>query len=249
MEQLLNELIKYYLNESSHNLIDIPKEYVNRREFLRGLLNKRKVEEVPKEIIDKENELLQLELKEKKLVNINDFNDRLSIWQGDITNVICDAIINPTDSKMIGCTKPNHNCVSNKINTYAGVCLRLKCKEITRGQEINECKVILTDGFNLPCKYIIHTVRPTISDKLDEEDINKIRDFYYNSLDIATKNNIKTICIPNLSIDNNKDKFAKICINIIKDYLKNNNTIEKILFNIYTLEDYDLYSKYIKKKY
>lgn len=246
MEQILNDLIKFYLEEASHPIIDIPKNYVNKREFLRGLLNVREIKNVPKEIIEKENELLQHELKERNLIDISSFDDKVSLWQGDITNVICDAIINSTNPTMLGCSNPNHNCVSNKIHSYAGVALKIKCKEITKGQNIEVSKVILTEGYNLPCKYIIHTVKPEIDGALTDELKNEIKNMYINCLELAKKNNIETICIPNLSVNSNiKPDVAKICVDTIRDYLDNNSEIKKVLLNVYTLEDFDIYKKYI----
>lgn len=245
-EKLVNDLIKFYLEETSKRVIDIPENYISKREFLRGLLNVREPKIVPIDIIEKENELLNLDLKNKKIIDINTFDKRFSLYQGDITCIKCEAIINPSDNKMLGCTKPNHNCVSNKIHTYAGVSLRLKCREITKGQNIETSKVILTDGYNLPCDYIIHTVKPIIEDELTEEIKENIKNFYINSLELCKKNNIKTVCLPNLSVNNVlKEDVAKITINTIKEYLKKNKEIKKVLFNVYTLDDYNIYEKYI----
>ncbi len=246
MEQILNELIKFYLDEKDHPIIDIPENYVNKREFLRGLLNVREAKPVPQEIIDKENELLKHELEEKKIIDINNFDKRLFLWQGDITSVKCDSIVHLTDSKMLGCMKPNHNCTSNKINTYAGVVLRLKCKEIIKGQEVEVSKVILTDGFNLPCDNIIHVVKPEFEELTD--DIKEIiKNMYINVLELAKKNNIKTIAIPNLAVKSEyKEEVSNITINTIKNYLDNNPEIEKVMFNVYTLDDYDIYSKLLE---
>ena len=246
MEQILNELIKFYLDEGDHPIIDIPKNYVNKRDFLRGLLNVREAKPVPQEIIEKENELLQYELSEKKLVDINDVNYKLFLWQGDITNVKCDAIIHLTDGKMLGCMKPNHNCTSNKINTYAGVGLRLKCKEITKGQTVEVSKVIITDSFNLPCDKIIHAVKPEF-EELTDEVRNQIKNMYINALEVASKNNIKTIAIPNLSVPSNyKEEIALLTVNTLKEYLSNNDAIEKVMLNVYTLDDYNIFSKLLE---
>ena len=243
MEGIVNELIKYFLQESSHPIIDIPKNYVNKREFLRGLINVREINEVPKEIIEKESELLKLELKEKNILDISNIKAKLSVYQGDITNVRCDAIVNLSHSKLMGCMKPNHNCVSNKIHTYAGISLKLKIKEITKGKDIDVGKVILTEGYNLPCKYIIHTPKPTVEDCLSKKLKNEIVDMYINSLELAKKNKIKTLCVPNLSVSSNiKEEVARITVNTIKKYLQDNNEIEKVLINTYTLEDSNIYN-------
>lgn len=245
MEQILNELIKFYLDEKDHPIIDIPENYVNKRELLRGLLNVRDAKPVPQEIIEKENELLRQELEEKKIIDINDFKDRFSLWQGDITTIKCDAIVDLTDNKLMGCMKPNHNCMSNKINTYAGVALRLKCREITKGQPIETGKVILTDGFNLPCDKIIHVVKPELGESLSDDEKSVISNLYINSLELAKKNDIKTLCIPNLQVSSSiKEEVSKIIIDTIKNWLNDNNEIEKILFNVYTLDDETIYKNY-----
>lgn len=245
MEQILNELIKFYLDEKDHPIIDIPENYVNKREFLRGLLNVREAKPVPFEIIEKENELLKQELKEKKIIDIDNFKDRFSLWQGDITCVKCDAVVNLTDNKLMGCMKPNHNCISNRINSYAGVGLRLKCKEITKGQSIETGKVIMTDGFNLPCNKIINAVKPELGNELSEEEKNTIVNLYINCLELAKNNNIKSICIPNLQVNSViKEEVSNIIVSTIKKWLKENNEIDKVLLNVYTLEDNNIYSKY-----
>ena len=243
MEQLVNDLIKYFLKESSYPVIDIPTNYVNKREFLRGLINVREAKPIPKEIIEKENELLRLELEEKKIKDIDEFTDKFSLWQGDITCIKCDGIVNFTD-KILGCSIPNHNCISNKIHSYAGINLRLKCKEITKGIELDECKTILTEGYNLPCDYIIHTIKRNVIE-LNDNEKELIRKFYINSLDLAKKNNIKKICVPNISVNPElKEEVAKISIECIKEYLKEDDFFEKIVFNVFTLDNYNIYSVY-----
>lgn len=244
MENLVNELIKYFMEEASHPVIDIPKNYVNKRDFLRGLINVREVKPVPIEILEKENELLSKELESKSILDAYELNDKLSLYQGDICCVKCDAIINPTDSTMLGCFKPNHNCISNKIHSYAGISLRLKCKEITRGQTIETSKVIMTEGYNLPCKNIIHTVKPIVKE-LNDESIKEIKAFYNNSLDMAIKNGLKVVCIPNLKVPNDlKEEVSKIIIDVIKNFVEKEDL--KVVFNVYTLEDYDIFSKYFE---
>ena len=246
MEQLVNELIKYFLQEASHPVIDIPTNYVNKREFLRGLINVREAKQLPNEIIEKENELLQLELEQKDIIDINTFEDKFSLWQGDITTIKCDAIVNPSTNNMLGCFKPNHNCVSNKIHTYAGISLRLKCKEITKGMPIETCKVILTDSYNLPCDKIIHVAKDEI-EELTDEVLLLIEKLYTNVMEMAKNNNIRTICIPNINVVSEyKEEVARVTMNTLNKYI-NDEDFDKIVFNIFTLDDYNIYSKYFEK--
>ena len=245
MDQIVSDLIKFFLDEKKGPVIDIPDNYVNKREFLRGLINVREPKSVPENIINKENELLKLELEKKNIQDINEFEDKLTLWQGDITSIKCDAIVNPASSNLLGCFKPNHNCIDNKVHTYAGIKLRLKCKEITRGNEIYTSKVMLTKGYNLPCNYIIHAVKPIIVDTISKEDEELIEDFYINSLELAKKNNIKTICLPNISVNSSelKKTIASISINKIKDYLKDDDYFDKVVFNVFTLDEYNVYKE------
>jgi len=249
LDQIVNDLIKYYLDEADHRVIDIPTNYVHKRELLRGLMNVRDVKPVPANIIEKENELLQKELSEKKIIDINDFEDKFTLWQGDITCIKCDAIVNPASSNLLGCFIPNHNCIDNKIHTYAGISLRIKCKEITKGNNIETSKVILTEGYNLPCEYIIHTVKPIIEGEITDELVEEIKSFYINSLELAKKNNLKKICIPNISVNDSelKKKMSEISLKTIVEYLNNDDYFEKIVFNVFTLDDYNNYNEILEK--
>ena len=245
METLVNELIKYFLDEKDHPKIEMPSSYVNKRELLRGLINVRPATAIDEEIIKKEDALLQAELQEKDIKDIDDFTDRLSIWQGSITEIKVGAIVNFATPKLTGCFKPNHNCIDNNIHSNAGIALRLKCKEISKGNDIEVSKVVLTEGYNLPCEYIIHTVKPSVDD-INEEVIEEIKDCIINSLDLAKNNNIDTICIPNLTVKTeDKDIVAKVIMNTIKDYLKEDIFFKKVVLNVLTLDSFNIYSKYI----
>ena len=245
MDTLVNELIKYFLNEKEHPIIEMPSSYINRRELLRGLINVRPANYLDEEIIEKESNLLQLELKEKDIKDVNDFKDRLSIWQGSITEIKVGAIVNYATPKLTGCFRPNHNCIDNNIHSNAGIALRLKCKEISRENEIEVSKVVLTEGYNLPCDYIIHTVKPN-SDEIGEEEIEELKECIINSLDLAKNNGIDTICIPNFPVKTeDKEEVAKVQMETIKEYLKEDTFFKKVVLNVFTLDSYNVYSKYI----
>jgi len=245
LETLVNELIKYFLSEKEHPIIDMPSSYVNRRELLRGLINVRPATYLDEEIIKKYDTLLQLELKEKNIVDVNDFPDRLTLWQGSISEIKVGAIVNYATPKLTGCFKPNHNCIDNNIHSNAGIELRLKCKEISRDKEIEVSKVVLTEGYNLPCDYIIHTVKPSVDD-IGEEEIEQLKNCIINSLDLAKNNGIDTICIPNFPVKTeDKEDVAKLIVNTIKDYLKYDTFFKKVVINVFILDSYNTYKKYI----
>lgn len=115
--------------------------------------------------------------------------------QGDITTLRCDAIVNAANSAMTGCYVPNHRCIDNAIHSFAGVELRLECDEIMNrqghGEPTGQAKI--TNAYNLPCKYIIHTVGPIISYKLTSEDCELLASCYRSCLNLAAKNNLESI--------------------------------------------------------
>lgn len=249
-DQLVNELIKYFLDESDRPNVDIPKIYANKRALLRGLINMREPKKIDEKILEKEDKLLNEELKEKNITDVSSLDGKIILLNKDITEIKCDAIVNNSDETMLGCFIPNHACINNQIHTYAGIRLRLKCFEITKGKKLSTSKVVLTDSYNLPCKYIIHTIGPVIENDITKDDIENLKSCYINSLELAKKNNIKTITFPCISTGNRhfpKDLAAKTVIQTVKEYLKEDNYFEKVIFSVYTLEDNNLYEKYINE--
>ena len=93
------------------------------------------------------------------------------LWQGDITRLACDAIVNAANSQMLGCFQPCHSCIDNAIHTYAGVQLRLECAELMRkqGHEEPTGSAKITSAYNLSSNYVMHTVGPIVYDSLTEK--------------------------------------------------------------------------------
>ena len=169
---LIQELLK---EDKRYNDIEIPQDFEEQRALLRALMNVRIPKGINGEFIKVQNEYLQDETKRKGIVDIDDLEpikNRIYLWQGDITTLRCDAIVNAANSGMTGCYVPNHRCIDNCIHSFAGIQLRLECDEIMKkqghGEPTGEAKI--TNSYNLPCKYIIHTVGPIINGKLTSED-------------------------------------------------------------------------------
>lgn len=251
-EKLVNELLNYFINENNIVDITIPNSYEEKRLLLRGIINMREPKKLNNEIIKKENSLLQLELKEKDIINVNEFNNKVCIYKGDITKLKCDCIVNACNKYLLGCFIPNHSCIDNQIHTYAGINLRLKCNEIMNNETLENGKVILTKGYNLPCKYIIHTVGPQVFGNVTKQNQIDLKNCYINSLKLAKKNNIKSIAFPCISTGlygYPKQEAAVISYNAIMNYLKNNNEFfDKIIFNVFTNEDKEIYEQLFKDK-
>lgn len=247
----LDYLIEYLLKESGRRFFD----YSNRdkKSLYRALVNIRQANPISEDFLKIEDEYLQEELKKQSITNADDIKaeNRIALWQGDITKLKIDAIVNAGNSQGLGCFLPNHNCIDNQINTFAGVRLRLACNEIMKDLNYNleTGKAIITKGYNLPSKYIIQTVGPIIENEVTEEKEQELANCYINSLKLAVDNGIKTIAFPCISTGVfrfPKDKACEIAINSVKEFLKKDNTIEKVVFNVYSDEDLEIYKKCLK---
>ena len=169
-------LIQYLINENSkYSNIVIPEDIEEQKNLLRSLFNVRMPNKVSDEFLKIQNSYLQEEIKRKGITNIRDIKsikNGIYVWQGDITTLKCDAIVNAANSQMLGCFYPCHSCIDNAIHTFSGVQMRLECAKImklqNRGEETGKAKI--TPAFNLPCKYVLHTVGPIIRGRLCKKD-------------------------------------------------------------------------------
>lgn len=253
-EQLVDELLNYFINEDKYlQKYEIPSNYTEKRLFLRGIVNLRPPKPLSEDILKLEDKLLQLELKDKKITNINEIKPQeqnICLWQGDITTLKIDAIVNAANSAMLGCFIPNHHCIDNAIHTFAGIRLRLECQAIMQGKKLETGKAKITKAYNLPSNYVIHTVGPIIQDKLMAQAINDLKNCYVNCLELARKNNIKTIAFPAIStgiFHFPKEKASEIAVTTVKNYFqKYPNAFDKAVFNVFTKEDYDYYDRLLK---
>ena len=124
--------------------------------------------------------------------------------------------------------------------------LKLECNKIMQKIEILQTgKAFITNGYNLPSKYVIHTVGPIIYENVTEKEISKLKNCYINSLELAKVNNIKTIAFPCISTGEfrfPKELASKIAIETVKEYLDTNEKyFERIIFNVFSEEDYKIY--------
>ena len=251
-EELVNKLLKYLMTEKYFNIEDLKRDYSIKRRVLRGVINERQPLPISEDILKLEDKLLQEELKEKELIDVNSFKEQITLYQGDITTIKCDAIVNAGNEYLLGCFVPNHSCIDNQIHTYAGIRLRLKCNEIMQGSTLHNGEVVLTDGYNLPCKYVIHTVGPQVRNNITKENEKDLKKCYLNSLELAKKNNIRSIVFPCISTGffgyPNKEA-AILAFNTVNEYLKDNSKyFDHIVFNVFKDLDKEIYNK-IKEDY
>lgn len=253
-EVLVDKLLDYFIRESKDIVVDnIPETLEEKRLLLRGLINIREPYPLDTEILKLEDQLLQLELKEKLVTDVKslkEIENKICLWQGDITTLKIEAIVNAGNSFLLGCFIPNHSCIDNAIHTCAGIRLRLACQELMQGKEEKIGQAKITPGFNLPSSYVIHTVGPVVRNQVTEKEIKELESCYISCLDLARENNIKTIAFPAIStgiFHFPKEEASLIAVRVIRKYLKDYpEAFERIVFNVFTKEDKEYYDRLFK---
>ena len=198
---------------------------------------------------------LQAETEQKGVVDyrtLRPVRDRLYLWQGDITTLKCDAIVNAANSGLLGCFHPNHGCIDNAIHTYAGVQLRAACAKIMAQQgcaeETGRAKITL--AFNLPCRCVLHTVGPVVRGRLTDRDRALLASCYRSCLALAEQNAVKSIafcCISTGEFHFPNESAAAIAVQTVRDYIQQTNSSIEVIFNVFKDIDYTIYSRLLQE--
>lgn len=231
--------------------IAVPNDTNGQKLLLRGLLNIRMPKSCDETFLKIQDEYLSEETEQKGITDsehLVPLSDRICLWQGDITTLKCDAIVNAANSGMTGCYVPNHRCIDNCIHSFAGVQLRLECAEIMQKQGYPEPtgSAKLTKAYNLPCKYVIHTVGPIVSDRLTKEHCKKLESCYKSCLELAAQYGIESIafcCISTGEFRFLNDRAAEIAVKTVKNFLTENKSIKKVIFNVFKDTDRQIYEE------
>jgi len=241
-------LIEYLLAERGER-IEIPTDEYNQKRLLRSLFNIRMPRETSEDFLRIQDEYLQEETRRKAITDIADLEpiqDDIYLWQGDITTLKCGAIVNAANSQMLGCFNPCHGCIDNAIHTFAGVQLRRCCDEIMQkqGHEEPTGQAKITPAYNLPCKFVIHTVGPIVSGKLNEQHCELLKSCYLSCLKLAEENGCKSIafcCISTGVFGFPQYEAAEIAVSTVKDYKKTTSSDIKVIFNVFKDDDLMIY--------
>ncbi|MDE6584910.1 MAG: protein-ADP-ribose hydrolase [Anaeroplasmataceae bacterium] len=249
-EQRRKSLIEALLIEENQN-INIPKDQLSQEIVLRGLMNLRMPKKASDVFLEIQDAYLQERLKEKGITDIKDLRpikDGLYLWKGDITTLKCDAIVNAANSQLLGCFIPNHRCIDNAIHTFAGVKLREECAHLMNslGREADTGEAFLTNAYNLPSKYIIHTVGPIVGYILTEQNKRDLERCYLSCLKLAESKHLESIafcCISTGEFHFPNDEAAKIAIHTVLKYKEEIGSKIKVIFNVFKEIDYDIYKR------
>ena len=245
-------LIQSLLNERpSCQKQMIPTDSERQKILLRGLMNVRRDYPIDAEFLQVQDAYLQDETAAKGITDIADLTPiqpGLYLWQGDITTLKCDAIVNAANSGMTGCYIPNHRCIDNAIHTFAGVELRLTCEQLMEQQGYPEPtgQAKITPAFNLPCRYVLHTVGPIISGIVTKEDKELLASCYRSCLELAAENGMESAafcCISTGEFHFPNDLAAEIAVRTVKEYLKKQTSVKKVIFNVFKDLDKAIYEK------
>ena len=246
-------LIQYLLKEKiPFGRQNIPTDKQGQENLLRSLMNVRPPRPISNDFLKIQDEYLTERNIERGITDVDTLapvksDSRLYIWQGNITTLKCDAIVNACNSQMLGCFSPMHACIDNFIHTYAGMELRLKMHEIMakQGHEEETGKAKITSGYNLPTKYILHTVGPIIQWKVTKEDEDLLASCYTECLKLAADTGVESIafcCLSTGVFRFPQQRAAEIATSTVKQYLNKDSRIKKVIFNVFKDEDLKIYS-------
>ena len=227
----------------------IPSDPLQLWRLYRSLVNVRMPGEMPPDYMEVENRLLQEVNQRKGIVGLHDLIEaepKIYLWQGDITTLRIDAIVNAANSQMLGCFCPCHGCIDNAIHTFAGVELRNECAKIMRRQGHLEAtgSAKITPGYNLPAKHVIHTVGPIIGDAVCDKDRQALRGCYTSSMELAEQYGLTAIafcCISTGEFRFPNELAAQIAVETVRDYLRHSDL--KVVFNVFKDLDRQIYEK------
>lgn len=262
-EQRLAKLVEAFKADSGqYETIKMPEDDEGRKRLLRSLMNIRQPGDMPTEVLQLQDDYLKARAEEKGIVTLKDIplrEEGLSLWQGDITRLAVDAIVNAANSQMLGCFVPLHACIDNCIHTFAGIQLRNEChrqmQELRQryGEDYNQPTAVpmLTDGYNLPAKKVIHIVGPIISGKLTPRLEKALADCYTNSLAMCMENGLHSVafcCISTGVFHFPQERAAQIAFSSVKQWLAaHGGVIDQVIFNVFTDEDRDIYEKIFRQ--
>lgn len=254
-EYLINELLSEF---SQYEEIEIPDDEDEQKRLLRSLMNVRPPCPASGEFLEVQDAYLSEEVKRKGVTDSGSLpgsplDERLILWRGDITTLKVDAIVNAANSALRGCFVPCHSCVDNIIHSVSGIQLRLACDELMREQGYDEPtgKAKITPAFNLPCSYVLHTVGPIVSGILTKKHCEQLADCYRSCLKMAADSGLKSVafcCISTGEFHFPQKKAADIAVRTVKEFLREDTRIERVVFNVFQQSDDEIYREILSRK-
>lgn len=245
-------LIKSLLQErTEYRDITISADTEQQKQLLRALMNVRAPKPIGTEFLRIQDEYLQYEIAAKGITDVAELTPvqhGIYLWQGDITTLKCDAVVNAANSGMTGCYIPNHRCIDNAIHTFAGMQLRLVCDNLMEAQGYPEPagSAKITPAFNLPSRYVLHTVGPVISGKVNKHERELLASCYRSCLELAAENKLESVafcCISTGEFHFPNELAAEIAVQSVKKFFRLQTGVKKVIFNVFKDLDKNIYQK------
>ncbi len=262
----LEYLTRVFIEDSDgYQNLALPDGEEDQRRLLRSLMNIRMPKPLSPEVLAVQDAYLKARNQEKGIIQIQDIptireqgsdhpnGDVISIWQGDITRLASDAIVNAANSQMLGCFVPMHTCIDNCIHTFAGVELRLAChrqmqtlrEKYGKTYEQPTAVPMLTDGYNLPAAHVIHVVGPIVGNRLTPALEKDLSDCYQNVLDLCVENGLSTVafcCLSTGVFRFPNDRACELAVKTVTDWLNAHpGKMKRVIFNVFKDEDKRIY--------
>ena len=249
---------EFKADSDEYKNLETPKDSEGKRRILRSLMNIRMPKKMSNAVVSVQDDYLKERAVDKGIVELEDIpvvRNGLSIWQGDITRLSVDVIVNAANSQMLGCFVPMHTCIDNCIHTFAGIQLREECNRqmkelrIRYGRDYEQPTAVpmLTDAYNLPAKKVIHIVGPIVQYKLTPALEKDLADCYRNTLDMCLENGLKSVafcCISTGVFHFTNKRAAEIAVNTVSNWMDEYpGQMERVIFNVFKDEDKDIYER------
>lgn len=251
-EERLDALLALLLQERpEYAALPLPESPGEKRRLFRSLMNVRPPEPVSERFLALQDAFLQEETRRKGVTGLRDLTpvgQGLYLWQGDITTLRCDAIVNAANSRLLGCFVPCHGCIDNAIHTFAGVQLRLDCAGQMRRQGHGEPtgRAKITKAYNLPCRYVLHTVGPVIRGAVTARDRAALASCYRACLDLAAENGLRSVafcCISTGEFRFPPQQAAGVALAAVRTWRQTHSSSIEVIFNVFKDSDLQIYRR------
>ena len=250
--QYLNQFLLAEMPQFQEQADAVPDDDISQRRLLRSLMNVRPPLPLSPDFLKVQDALLSAEALEKGIVDADRLppvssDPRLEIWQGDITRLRTDAIVDADNSALLGCFVPCHGCIDNAIHSAAGLQLRDECYRLMLAQGHTEPNgsAKLTGGYNLPARYVLHTVGPIVQRRVSRKDRSDLAACYHSCLQLAAAHNLQSVafcCISTGEFHFPNQEAAEIAVRTVKEFLnQQTSSIEKVIFNVFKNTDLKIY--------
>jgi len=251
--QKLNEMLLSEQPAYRTQATQVEKTEKAQRELLRALMNVRPPRPLSEEFLRMQDALLSAEREAHGVVDAMTLpavpsDARIVLWQGDITRLNADAIVNAANSALLGCFIPCHRCIDNAIHSAAGLQLRAACAALMERQGHPEPTgtAKITAGYNLPARHVLHTVGPIVSGALTEEHRQLLASCYRSCLALAAKSGLKSVafcCISTGEFHFPNAAAAEIAVREVRAFLAENTSVERVVFNVFKDADLHIYER------